>query len=456
MFKIKIITSFFISALCFSLPILAQTSKTLKTIIVDAGHGGTDAGAVGQYEGSLRSKEKDITLAISKKLVAELQKELPDVNTIPTRTTDIFQNVNEKARIANQYHGDLFICIHADSGPLATSRRKIGTRQVTHYKTTYTGKGKKRKKKVTAKKVTEPVYQYYKLPMKRSGTSVWVFASHKTSDKLNAIIDNAEEFTIDADDTLSESVDFKSPEMKPIIAIYAKRFQLKSINIGMLVEEEVAKTGRQTYGLNQRQVGIRVLQSTNMPAILIETGFINNVEDERYLNSEEGQQELAESITRAVKRYKALLENGVQASSTVVKETGQESATQATTISEYTTPGSERYNTRSKTVLKKIEITQPIFQVDLYDDGDVDGDIVSVYFNGYLYLNKRKLTEKPLTLSLTADPARTENELIVYAENEGDIPPNTALMVVNDGGNRTEIRITADNKKNGAVIFSKK
>ena len=104
MFKIKIITSFFISALCFSLPVLAQTSKTLKTIIVDAGHGGTDAGAVGQYEGSLRSKEKDITLAISKKLVAELQKELPDINTIPTRTTDIFQNVNEKARIANQYH----------------------------------------------------------------------------------------------------------------------------------------------------------------------------------------------------------------------------------------------------------------------------------------------------------------------------------------------------------------
>ena len=72
----------------------------------------------------------------------------------------------------------------------------------------------------------------------------------------------------------------------------------------MLVEEEVAKTGRQTFGFNQRQVGIRVLQSTNMPAILIETGFINNEEDERYLNSEKGQQELAESITEAVKRYR--------------------------------------------------------------------------------------------------------------------------------------------------------
>jgi N-acetylmuramoyl-L-alanine amidase len=65
------------------------SQKKLTTIIVDAGHGGSDNGATGQYEGSLRSKEKDVTLAISKKVVAELQKELPDVKTIPTRTTDI-------------------------------------------------------------------------------------------------------------------------------------------------------------------------------------------------------------------------------------------------------------------------------------------------------------------------------------------------------------------------------
>src|SRR5450432_3662330 len=343
MVKIKWIVPVFISTLCFSLSPFAQTPKTLKTIIVDAGHGGSDAGAVGEYEGSLRSKEKDITLAISKKLVTTLQRELPDVNIIPTRTTDIFQNVNEKAKIANQYHGELFICIHADSGPLVTARRKIGTRQVTHYKATYTGKGKRRKKKITAQKVEEPIYQYYKLPMKRSGTSVWIFASHKTSDKLNAIIANADEFTIDADDSLSNNVDLKSPENGPIVAIYAKRFQLKSINIGMLVEEEIAKTGRQTFGLNQRQKGIRVLQSTNMPAILIETGFINNVEDERYLNSEEGQQELAESITEAVKRYKEMIENGNPGNNTIIKENDEK-----------TIPAAEKYTSRTKNILKRI------------------------------------------------------------------------------------------------------
>jgi N-acetylmuramoyl-L-alanine amidase len=315
----KFILFIFISILIFSFSVPAQSPKLLKTIIVDAGHGGSDNGAVGQYEGSLRSKEKDVTLAISKKLVAVLQKELPDVNTIPTRTTDIYQNVNEKARIANQYHGDLFICIHADSGPLKSARRQIGTHQVTHYKVTYTGKGKKKKKKRIPYEVEEPLYQYYKLPLQRSGTSVWIFASHKTSDKLKAIIDNEDEFNIEAEDSLYNNVDFNSPEMKPIVAIYAKRFQLKSINIGMLVEDEIAKTGRKSLGLNQRQVGIRVLQSTNMPAILIETGFINNEEDERYINSEEGQQELAQSIAEAVKRYKIIVENGNKVANPVVQ-----------------------------------------------------------------------------------------------------------------------------------------
>ncbi len=445
MVKIKLILLVSIFTLCNPLINFAQTPKLLKTIVVDAGHGGSDNGATGQYEGSLFSKEKDVTLEISKKLVTVLQRELPDVKIVPTRTTDIFQNVNEKARIANQAHGDLFICIHADSGPLKTARRQIGTHQVTHYKVTYTGKGKKKKKKSTPYTVTEPLYQYYKLPLQRSGTSVWIFASHKTSDKLKAIIDNEEDFNIEADDTLSNNIDFNSPEMKPIVAIYAKRFQLKSINIGLLVEEEIAKTGRQTYGLNQRQVGIRVLQSTNMPAILIETGFINNDVDERYLNSEKGQQELAESITEAVKRYKLMVENGNLLTKPPVE----------TTIVS-TPPPVEKYNNRTKNTLKRIEVKQANFKIDLYDDGDVDGDMVSVYYNGKILLSNKKLTEKPLTLNLTADPSLPENELLIYAENEGEIPPNTALMVVTEGTTRTEVRITADDKKNGVVIFTKK
>lgn len=71
-------------------------------------------------------------------------------------------------------------------------------------------------------------------------------------------------------------------------------------------------------------------------------------------------------------------------------------------------------------------------------------------------MSNKKLTDKPLTLNLTADPDKTENELLISPENEGIIPPNTALMVVTEGTTRTEVRITSDAKKNGVVLFTKK
>lgn len=288
----------------------AQAGKTIKTIVVDAGHGGQDAGAIGQYENSLRSKEKDVTLAIAKKLVAELKKQLPNLNIVPTRTTDIYQNPREKAKIANENHGDLFLCIHADSGPLKTGRRQTGTRTVTRYKIKYTGKGKKKKKHSTPYEVVEPVYEYFKIPLSIKGTSVYLFAAHKTSDKLKAIEKEIGEIEVETDsDSTYSSFDFNTPEGRALAQIYAKRYQEKSDLIASMVNDEIEKTDRPALGVNQRQTGIWVLQATNMPAILIETGFINNPDDERYLNSEKGQQELAEAITLAVIRYKTQLEN---------------------------------------------------------------------------------------------------------------------------------------------------
>jgi len=322
--------------LCFSASILfvftsavfAQTPKKLKTIIVDAGHGGTDYGAVGQYENSLRSNEKDVTLAISLKLVEVLKKKLPDVNTIPTRTTDIYQSPTEKAKIANQNNGDLFICIHADSGPLKTGKRQTGSHTVTRYKITYVGKGKKKKKVSTPYQTVEPTYEYYKMPLSRSGTSVWIFAAHKTSDKLKAIMQDdgnlESDFQIEtgsaagADSTYT-NFDFNSPAGRAIAQVYAKRYQEKSDLLATYVNEEVEKTNRPALGVNQRQVGIWVLQATNMPAILIETGFINNLEDERFLNSESGQQEMAETIANAIVHYKNQMENMIKTNGSSTK-----------------------------------------------------------------------------------------------------------------------------------------
>lgn len=320
--------------LLFVLPtisVLAQ-SKNIKTIIVDAGHGGKDFGAYGSYEGGLRSYEKNVTLAISNKLVAELRRQLPDVKIVPTRTTDIYQSPPEKAEIANSNKGDLFICIHADAVELKTGKRQIGTRQETRYKVTYTGKGKKKKKVSTPYTVTVPVYEYFKLPCQRSGTSVWLFAAHKTSEKLKALMKNEEgggeageeEYAIEnqSDSTYDEynKIDFAKPEYRMMARVHMQRYQDKSIKLAELVNEEVEKTGRDALGVNQRQKGIWVLQATNMPAILIETGFICNYDDEHYLNSEKGQQELAQSICSAVKRYKEQIEGVKGASARVPQE----------------------------------------------------------------------------------------------------------------------------------------
>ncbi len=318
MLKIKVLAAVLpalIACNCFTAA--AQAPQKLGTIIVDAGHGGKDAGAHGGYEGGLNSYEKNVTLAISLKLAEQLKKELPGVKVVTTRNTDIYQSPPEKAAIANAAatpgQANLFVCIHADAANLKTGSRITGYRTVTVYdnKVEWIGKGKKKKKKVTKipRQVEKPIVEYYKIGTKRSGTSVWIFAAHKTSDKLKAIM-NEEEFNAEtSSDSAYNKIDFSSPEKRMIANIYAKRYQEKSAKIAQFVNDEVDKTGRTALGINQRQVGIWVLQATNMPAILVETGFITNYDDERYLNSEKGQQELAQAITNAIKHYKDDLEN---------------------------------------------------------------------------------------------------------------------------------------------------
>lgn len=450
--KVPVFLIFAACSLLNFIPALSQTQKKLKTIIVDAGHGGSDGGATGQYENSLRSKEKDITLAISLKLVAQLRKSLPDVNTIPTRTTDIFDDVTVKAKKANDAGGQLFICIHADSGPLKQGRRQIGTRMVTRYKVSYKGKGRKKKKISTPYEVEEPVYEYFKIPLTRTGTSVWIFAANKTSEKLKAIMNGGEDFEIEQGgaDSVYNNFDFDTPEGRNIANIYMKRFQERSDRLATLVNEEVEITGRPALGVNQRQKGIWVLQATNMPAILIETGFINNPEDERYLNSEAGQQELAEAITKAVIRYKEQIENPQK----LIQVNGTNNGNPAEKAVMPTKTETPVENRPVKEV-KLLQVKSDKVKVEVYDDGEVDNDIISLFFNNKKLAGKTSLTAKPLSFDLILEKDKT-NELVLYAENLGDIPPNTALMIITDGVGRYEVRLSADLKNNGVVRFELK
>ncbi len=111
------------------------------------------------------------------------------------------------------------------------------------------------------------------------------------------------------------------------------------------------------------------------------------------------------------------------------------------------------FEKRNNNLIKTIEIENEIFKVDLYDNGDIDGDSITLFFNGKLLLSHKRLSDKAITLNLNVENNKNVNELVMYADNLGSIPPNTALMVVTDGEKRYEVRITSDLEKSGAIRF---
>ncbi len=283
------------TALLYSFTKEAPRQQVLKTIIIDAGHGIMKNGGYNGARGSY-SYEDEICLAISKKLVALVSKELPDVKIIETRPTKYITDLRERADIANQNRGDLFVSIHVNAMPPIQKREFLG------YKTQvyYTGKGSKRKKHT--KKV--PRYRYYEVPnTKARGTQTYIWGAHKSEDKEVAVRENAPMLAEDNYKEKYGDIDPNSPEFVALSLVKTKQFAKRSATLAEMVEQEFAKAGRKSGGPHQRQVGIWVLQATAMPSVLVETGFITNPEEERYLNSEEGQQETAQCITAALKNY---------------------------------------------------------------------------------------------------------------------------------------------------------
>ncbi|MFL5742666.1 MAG: N-acetylmuramoyl-L-alanine amidase [Flavisolibacter sp.] len=274
--------------------------QVLRTIIIDAGHGiksnGGYDGAAGTY-----SHEDDIALAVSKKLVALIQQEFPDVKIVETRPTKYITNLHERADIANQNKGDLFISIHVNAMPPIQKRAFLGYKTESYY----TGKGKKRKKHTH--KVAQ--YRYYEVPnTSEKGTQTYVWGAHKSEDKEVAVRENAPMLSEENYKEKYGDIDVNSPEFIALSLMKTQQFARRSSTLANMVEDQFAQTGRVSGGPKQRQVGIWVLQATAMPSVLVETGFITNPQEEDYLNSESGQQEIAQCITNALKNYKSWLE----------------------------------------------------------------------------------------------------------------------------------------------------
>jgi len=116
-------------------------------------------------------------------------------------------------------------------------------------------------------------------------------------------------------DSTATAFDMSSPEARIRAQLYEKKYFGNSALFGSLVESEFEKAGRHSYGVQQREVGIWVLEATGMPSVLIETGFLTNAEEEKYLNSERGQNQIVQCIVNALKRYKDSLEGNRTATS---------------------------------------------------------------------------------------------------------------------------------------------
>ncbi|MCK4638298.1 MAG: N-acetylmuramoyl-L-alanine amidase [Bacteroidales bacterium] len=234
-----------------------QNNGKVRKVVIDAGHGGRDPGALGK-----KSKEKDIALSIALKTGSYIEKNLPDVEVIYTRKTDKFVELYKRAKIANQNNADLFISIHCN----ANNSSKI------------------------------------------YGTETYVMGLHKS--QANLEVAKAENASILKEENISdeyEGFDPNSPEAYIIFTLYQDAFLEQSINIASKVQKQF----KERVGLKDRgvlQAGFWVLYKTTMPGILIETGYLSNPKDEKFLNSKDGQVYIASAIYRAFKEYKKEIE----------------------------------------------------------------------------------------------------------------------------------------------------
>jgi len=282
---LKTILTFIISfALtnCIDNQLFAQEYK-IKTIVIDAGHGGKDGATHGVY-----SKEKDVALRTALNLGKALQDSIKDIKVIYTRETDVFIPLYERINIANNAKADLFISIHLNDMPVRVSR------VVDYYK------------KVKGRKV--PVYRsVVSKSTSTRGTETFVSGTGRLGEQDEVIKrENASMFLEDNYQKNYEGFIANTPENDIMLSLMKQTNRERSLKFASLLQQEYISAGRINRGVQEKSLA--VLARASMPAVLTEIGFVSNPEEEDYMNSPEGQTEIVNGIIRAIKNYKRIAE----------------------------------------------------------------------------------------------------------------------------------------------------
>lgn len=231
----------------FTLPTFAFT------VVLDAGHGGNDAGAVGSF-----SKEKNINLRYTLLVGDMIKKNIPDAKVIYTRDKDVFVDLNERARIANRNKADLFISIHTNSSKNSSA----------------------------------------------NGMETFTLGVSKSKENMevamleNSVIKYEEDY-----ETKYEGFDPNSVDSYIMFEFMKDQYTDRSITCADLIQKGMIKASKRN-DRGVRQAGFLVLRATTMPSVLVELGFISNKEEEKFLNNNDNQVKMATAIFNAIKEYK--------------------------------------------------------------------------------------------------------------------------------------------------------
>jgi len=253
--KKRIFLTFLISiAMLFSNAVFSQTGLGIKTVVIDAGHGGKDPGAVAKT----KLQEKDVVLDVSLQLGKLIKARFPKIKVIYTRSTDVFIGLSQRAKIANDAGADLFISIHSNAAGNT----------------------------------------------KAQGFESFVLGLHKSEAALEvAKWENSSILMEEDHEQKYESFDPNDPDAYIALSMRQNAFLDQSLKLAHLFQKNcVGDLKRPDRGV--KQAGFLVLYKTTMPSVLVELGFLSNVEEEKFLSSKEGRSSIAKELFDAFETYK--------------------------------------------------------------------------------------------------------------------------------------------------------